>query len=555
MLSISAAWCHWCHVMDETTYSDPEVIELINRDYIPIRVDNDQRPDINRRYNQGGWPSTVFISDQGVSLAGGTYIPPEQMRLILRKLPPLYRERSEEIRQRAEEIMNLRQNLLSSQFRGAGLPKDARDRVWREIESRIDWQYGGLGSAPKFPETETLHLALDIYLEEGGEYKLRWAESTLQHMVEGGIYDQVEGGFFRYSTTRDWSIPHYEKMLSDNAQLSALLLRLYLITSSKIYAIKARETLNYIIDNLSDGMGHFFGSQDADEHYYTMHAEARRKLAKPLVDDVSYVDSTALAAEALLLSGDILGDEIFSDMARASLKALSLEMYSEQQGMPHYLQNGQPHYLGFLEDQASALRVFIKGYQHFGDESLLEKAVKLATLIEKHYWESERGILFEMDERMQPAIIIRGPAELGIASATANSLTQLGCVTGEDKYISFSAEILETFYDSYSRYSYHAASYAAAVNYLLNPIKSVTLTGNPRSPGYRELRRVVFLSPSRSLCLKFEGNNDSYAGGRQDEEKSQAIFCQGSECILATSDPGELAEALGIKELKEKEGG
>ena len=269
LLSISAVWCHWCHVMDETSYSDDEVITLINRDYIPIRVDSDRNPDINRRYNQGGWPTTAFLSPQGVLLAGATYIPPENMRKVLVRMVDLYQQ--SEVRLVTPEEMS-----VSNQMQGKEPKMDLVRQIGELILVSWDRRYGGLGSAPKFPQTATIALALELFRDESSDEYLKYARSTMEAMIRGGLMDKVEGGFFRYSTTRDWSIPHYEKMLSDNADLLSVLIKTFAATGQDIFLSTAKQTSAYIRRTLSDGSSRFFGSQDADEEYYLLPAEGRK---------------------------------------------------------------------------------------------------------------------------------------------------------------------------------------------------------------------------------------------------------------------------------------
>src|SRR5579875_3527969 len=188
LLAISAVWCHWCHVMDETSYSDPEVIETINERFIPIRVDNDRRPDVNARYNMGGWPTTAILTPEGDPITGGTYIPPSQLKRTLDQVAELYKTHK------------------------------------AEIADGFDPEYGGFGYEPKFPQTDALELLLLEYrrsraLGSPDERLYNMLAKTALGMARGGMYDHVEGGFFRYSTTRDWSVPHFEKMAEDHGGL------------------------------------------------------------------------------------------------------------------------------------------------------------------------------------------------------------------------------------------------------------------------------------------------------------------------------------------------
>ncbi|MBC7253490.1 MAG: thioredoxin domain-containing protein [Actinobacteria bacterium] len=191
LLSISAVWCHWCHVMDETTYSDREVIDLVNSLYVPVRVDNDRNPDINRRYNQGGWPTTAFLSPRGALLAGTTYLPPDTMRKVLRRISELYAENRDRLEAAAVET-------IPGPRRHGALDESLVDAVASSLLDAWDREHGGLGWEPKFPHPDALLLALRMHSRGGGEY-LDFAVHYLKSMAGGGLRDTVEGGFFHHS--------------------------------------------------------------------------------------------------------------------------------------------------------------------------------------------------------------------------------------------------------------------------------------------------------------------------------------------------------------------
>src|SRR5467141_3691773 len=292
LLSISAVWCHWCHVMDETTYSHAGVIDLINRDYLPIRVDNDLRPDINQRYNMGGWPTTAFLTSSGELLTGATYMPPDQMADALGRVASYYHTHQPEI---ADRVLEAKKRVASTAARSAGTLDDAIvDSVLDAVTNAYDPEYGGFGSAPKFPQTDALLLLLEQGQVRSDPALRRMAVHSLVRMAGGGTYDHVEGGFFRYSTTQDWSVPHFEKMLEDHAGLisAVALAGLDDILDS---------TTRYLDTVLRDQRtGLYAGSQDADEHYYSLGAEERRPENAPYVDRRVYASWNAALGVAYL---------------------------------------------------------------------------------------------------------------------------------------------------------------------------------------------------------------------------------------------------------------
>jgi len=306
LLSLSAVWCHWCHVMDETSYSDEGVISFVNEHFIPVRVDNDQRPDVNARYNMGGWPTTAFLTPEGEILAGATYVPPDQMKDLLPKVNVHWQSNRLEIAGKAQELRQRRQTAMSGE-RGE-LSGRSFDDILRSVIENYDPVYGGFGEAPKFPHTDAIDLLLYAYRKKRDPDLLHMARKTLEFMSRGGVFDHEWGGFFRYATRRDWSEPHFEKMLEDNAKLLSNLLSLYRSTKDDAHAETARRTIAYLEWKLRDKKrGFFYGSQDADEEFYKLSKEDREREQEPYIDHTCYVSWNAMAVSAYLLRPPRMG--------------------------------------------------------------------------------------------------------------------------------------------------------------------------------------------------------------------------------------------------------
>src|SRR2546428_1006124 len=325
LLDITGSWCHWCHVMDKTSYSDPVIIDTVSKHFVPVRVDTDKRPDVNRRYNMGGWPTTAFLDCEGKVITGGTYIPPQQLREVLRSVLDYYTKSKGKARSKLEPTR---------------LPKATgeplTERIGRDIATLIavnfDIDYGGFGFEPKFPNTDALEYSLLRYRYLGEKEMLTVVNRTLDKMARGGVYDQVEKGFFRYSTTRDWSIPHFEKMAEDNARLLGVYLRAYQITENTSYRGIVEGILNYVTANLSDEQnGGFYGSQDADEEYYKLDPSGRDKLQHPSVDKTFYANYNSLFVSSYLLASEALGKPELAKFGRRSLDRL-LKYVSREAG-------------------------------------------------------------------------------------------------------------------------------------------------------------------------------------------------------------------------------
>ncbi len=356
LLSISAVWCHWCHVMDETTYSHPSVIEIINRDYVPVRVDNDVRPDINQRYNMGGWPTTAFLTASGDILTGATYLPPDQMASALVRVAGYYRANQAEI---ASRVLEARKQAASGVARSAGeLDSRLVDEILEAVKNAYDPDYGGFGGAPKFPQADAIVLLLEQSALRADDDLRRMAVHTLEKMTGGGTYDHVEGGFFRYSTTQDWSVPHFEKMLEDHAGLVHAL-------SLAGMTEELDRTAGYLDKVLRDpSSGLYAGSQDADEHYYSMDAEERSSATAPYVDRRVYTSWNAALAVAFLDAGKD---------AQKTLDSLFKHAYRQGEGMSHAAGAG-----GQLADQAWSMLAAVRAHQRGLGAGWLEVARDLA---------------------------------------------------------------------------------------------------------------------------------------------------------------------------------
>ena len=279
LLDIGAVWCHWCHVMDRESYEDAETAKLINQHFVPIKVDRDERPDIDARYQaavsaisgQGGWPLTAFLTPDGKPFFGGTYFPPDDyfgrpgFKRVLAAVAANYATRLAEIRSSADNLVDaLRQ---AEMFAGARRAFDPRviDSIADSAVRLFDFRFGGFGNAPKFPHSTAIELILERYQSSGERALLTVVTTTLDGMARGGVYDQVGGGFHRYSVDERWHVPHFEKMSYDNSELLKNYLHAYQVSGSALYREVAEGIINWVNTTLSDlAQGGFYASQDAD---------------------------------------------------------------------------------------------------------------------------------------------------------------------------------------------------------------------------------------------------------------------------------------------------
>jgi uncharacterized protein YyaL (SSP411 family) len=278
LLDIGAVWCHWCHVMDRESYDDPEVAALVNEHYIAVKVDRDERPDIDSRYQiavsaltgQGGWPLTAFLTPDGKPFYGGTYFPPADgygrpsFKRVLTSIAAAYRDKKGEVLEQAGMVEGAvaRAESISG---GGKISPTVIDAITESARKMFDSINGGFGAAPKFPHPAALDLLMDQYARTGDPDLRTVFATTLEKMAHGGVYDQLAGGFHRYSVDERWVVPHFEKMSYDNSELLKNYVHAYQSTGDEFFAGVARDMIRWMNEWLSDReRGGFYASQDAD---------------------------------------------------------------------------------------------------------------------------------------------------------------------------------------------------------------------------------------------------------------------------------------------------
>ncbi len=278
LLSIGYSSCHWCSVMERESFEDEETARVMNEYFVSIKVDREERPDLDSIYMQavqalsghGGWPMTMFLMPDGKPFYGGTYYPPEPrhgmpaFRQVLESVSSAYRNRKSEVTQSAEQLTAQLQAQSLVNTKREELNRLIGDEAFTALEQQYDRTHGGFGSAPKFPQPMILEFLLRVHQRTKYPTALAMVEQTLQQMARGGMYDQLGGGFHRYSVDNRWLVPHFEKMLYDNAQLARVYLHTYQVTRNEFYKRIVTETLDYVTREMRDAQGGFFSTQDAD---------------------------------------------------------------------------------------------------------------------------------------------------------------------------------------------------------------------------------------------------------------------------------------------------
>src|SRR5215471_2799456 len=233
LLDIGAVWCHWCHVMDRESYDNPEVAAIINDKFIAVKVDRDERPDVDGRYQaavsaisgQGGWPLTAFLTPDGRPFFGGTYFPPDDhlgrpgFKRVLLSIAQAYQEKHGDVIESADNLMSAISNAEAFAGRSAEFSPELVEKIVSSAAKLFDVEHGGFGSQPKFPHPAIMDLLIDRYSRSGADFLKTIITTTLEKMARGGVYDQLAGGFHRYSVDERWIVPHFEKMAYDNSEL------------------------------------------------------------------------------------------------------------------------------------------------------------------------------------------------------------------------------------------------------------------------------------------------------------------------------------------------
>jgi uncharacterized protein len=314
LLDIGAVWCHWCHVMDRESYEDPELAKIVNEHYVAIKVDRDERPDVDSRYQaavsaisgQGGWPLTAFLTPQGKPYFGGTYFPRGDrygrpgFERVLATMAEVWKTRREEALESAESVFAAIEHGETFAGRAESLSLEIVDKVVASAVKQFDPRHGGFGSQPKFPHPSAIDLLIDVAARTGNDGARQAAMVTLEKMARGGVYDQLAGGFHRYSVDERWVVPHFEKMLYDNAGLLANYVHAFQTFVDADAARVARDIIRWLDAVMTDReRGGFYASQDAD---------------LSLDDDGDYFTWTRDEAAAVLTADEMAVAEIYFDI-------------------------------------------------------------------------------------------------------------------------------------------------------------------------------------------------------------------------------------------------
>ena len=542
LLSINAVWCYWCHVMDDSTYIDPDVAQFVNENFVPVRVDTDHRPDVNARYNVGGWPTTSFLTPHGGYIAGATYLPPDQFLAMLDEVRRAYSETKPDLYEQANDI--LRQRREHAARVSAGREPDAGivDAIARRIAGTYDPIYGGFGIEPKFPSAGVLRLLLHRYRTTREPFFRIMLEKSLDAITGGPIADDVDGGFFRFAAAADWSEPQHEKMAEDNIALASVLMDASIILERPDYGSAASRAIDYVLGTLYDASScRIRGSQGAHSDYFGLSAINRSRMEPPPADRFTYTSLTGQAVSLLFAGSWKLGRPELADTARAMLAKL-VDAASSQR-LAHVFDDCSAVAQGegdFLTDWTYFLLAAVDGYdQSSGDSDwYLESAEMAAAVLLERFIDGSRGGFFDVEDAPGLLGYLRAREKpLQDNAAVAEGLIRLNHITNQEHYRQTAHHVLSAYVDAHRDYGEWGADYAVALDHYLNPMVEVTVEGQPGSPEARAMLSATMMLDAPNLVIKMVVSQDKHA-------PAQAHVCLDTVCYPPVSDPSALAESI-----------
>jgi hypothetical protein len=474
VLDLTAAWSQGGRIMDETVYRDPGVAEMLRRDYVAMRVDSDRRPDLNDRYNLGGWPTTAFLTPSGLLMGGTTMVSPDQMRQLLSQLRPGYAANkhrlAEEIARRDQKIAEV----LESPVKGVvDLTIEIFRKTVRGIVATHDAAHGGFGEAPKQPLPASLRVVLQAWDETRGPDFGVVLSKTLDAMADRGLYDAAGGGWFHYAVNDSWGAARTEKLCEDNA----LLARLYLDAASAMdrprYRDRALHALGWARRVLMDpDRGVFRSSQAGDDEGY-----ARKGAHSPPVDPTVITTSSAAMAGAFLRAAQATGDETWAVSALLGLDWMLRECVRDG-AVAHY-HDGAPRLFVLARDPVALAGALLDAHEHTGEARWLEAADRMMEDVLRRFWsERENGLVDRAIDAAGRGDLARPRKNLQENSLAADAFGRLWRLTGEDRHRRCADKILRSYPDLLDGYGHATAEYALAADWLFREPSAV-----PRAPG------------------------------------------------------------------------
>ena len=621
LLSIGYAACHWCHVMAHESFEDQVTAEQMNADFINVKVDREERPDVDSIYMQavnamtgrGGWPMTVFLTPDGKPFYAGTYFPNEprhgmaSFQQILTGVIQAWRNDRENVVGSASEVAQQLQALSGVGFEEQPLDEEIFRSALRGLGQRFDASWGGFGDAPKFSQPMTIECLLRESIRGENDNALEMAEGTLRKMAEGGMYDQIGGGFARYSVDHRWLVPHFEKMLYDNAQLARVYLHAWQVTGNDFYRRITEETLDYVLREMRHEDGGFYSSQDADSEgvegkFYVWSAdeirealgeeadtfmrvygvsnegnweghnilnlrlaealdgriaaaratlyELRSKRIWPGLDDKVLTSWNGLMLAAFAEAGQALGRADYIEAAESNADFLHRTMRRDSGRLFRTWKAGSDaKYNGYLEDYAYLADGLLALYEATFERRWVDWARELAELMLGHFRDTKNGGFFDTSDDHEQ--LIHRPKDLqdnavpsGNAMA-ASVLVRLSLLTGNGDYWQVAEQITSTMNKFMAQYPSGFGQWLNVAKFMLSAPREIALMGS--GDAIAPLLKVIRggYRPFQVVAAGEEGSLPLLENRPQIDGKGTAYVCRRFVCQAPVTGPEELALQLG----------
>jgi len=474
LLSITAAWCHGCGVMDAGTYADADVRDAIRRALVPVRVDADVRPDIHDRYHLDGLPTTLFLTPSGEMLTGTTYLPSTGLLRLIEQVSEAYARDRGTLDERARAAAAARRREAAPD---PPADPDLAAPAWlaTQLVQQLDREFGGFGTGAKFPHADAL-LAGVLHWEQSPDPQVADAIArTLDGMARGGLHDDADGGFFRATASREWMRPHTEKLLEDQAALVRVYLEAARVFGRDDWRDVARATIAFVESRLSDpATGRFFASQAADAAYYQMRAAGIAvPSAPPRLDTRLFADRSARAISAWLRAAAITGDRALADHAVAAMTDLLARVYQPGAGVAHVWDGQEAGVRGLLADQVYVARALLDLHERDGARRWLDAAADIMRATLARLADPAGGALLDRPHGSDDAIgLLADPLRpLAPNAEAAVVLARLSRALGDPEWHARGLDVLRALSGGYRRHGLAAAPYALAVLEFFGPAR------------------------------------------------------------------------------------
>ena len=469
LLAIGAAWCRWTEAMERVSYRDPRVVRLVTERFISVRIDADRRPDVSDRYTLGGWPTTAFLTPAGDILGGGTYLEPGPLVVVLEQVAEAFATRRAEIDARVADPADGHPDTSACPDAAArGLDGDADRWLDAQLLARFDQTWGGFGSEPKRVHADALAAALLRCRDTENPDLTHVVTHTLDAIAGRGLWDSVEGGFFRYCAQRDWSGPHVEKVLTVNARLLELYLSASRFLDRPDYADQAAAILRFVHGTFADPDGGFFAGQRADPAYAALPSlEMRRRHPVPPIDRTVYTDATAVMVSAYVLGASVLGDVSLLEFAATSVDRVAMATYERGGGVGHNA-TGVPVARGLLIDQVTVSAALLDLYDATGQAVYLDMPRELMAYCDQSMWDDGGGFTDRARTGLAgydaPVGLLSDPHRpLGVNCRAAIVLARLAVYAEESGYRDLAVRTLACQTPVYRSHGLDGAAYVLAL--------------------------------------------------------------------------------------------